>query len=399
MIEIKDKAGCCGCGACDNACPAGSISMVPDREGFLYPNVDKRKCINCNICVGVCPMLEVTEEKREQSAYLVQIKDEAVRRESTSGGAFTAIARHIVRGGGVVFGAAFDDGFEVIHKYVEKEEELEAFRNSKYVQSKIKDTFLQAWDFLNSGRTVCFSGTPCQIEGLKKFLRREYPNLLTVDVVCRAVPSPLLFQRYLQMQRDRRNVAFEKVIFRNKYYGYKYSTMSFIGGSDESLSEYHEGVDSDVYLRAFFSNICDRPSCYSCKFKKLYRVSDFTIWDCFNVEDYDRKMDDDKGTTKVLAHTKKAEKLLKAISNDINYLKIDVPAAVKDVHELLHSVCANPKREAFFADLNRLTIEELFKKYFPDSIRVKCERMARRACYKLGIYNVAKKAVKKIVQR
>lgn len=230
MIHIDDKKDCCGCWACYNACPKHCISMKEDDEGFRYPSVDQSLCINCGLCEKVCPVIHAdnTDMPHRQEAMLVQHKDERIRRESTSGGAFTAIATWIIRQGGVVFGAGYRKGtFTVEHQAVENEEGLAIFRNSKYVQSNVGDTFRQALDFLKAGRRVCFSGTPCQIEGLRRYLRnREYEKLVCVDLVCRGIPSPRILTRYIEAQQGHIGGEFTNVLFRDKYYGYHYSSFS-----------------------------------------------------------------------------------------------------------------------------------------------------------------------------
>ena len=192
MIEIKDPKDCCGCWACENACPRQCISMEEDCEGFRYPHINQTSCIDCHLCEKVCPILNKVEEPiKNQKAFVVQNKDEEVLKESTSGGAFSAIANYVISKNGIVFGAAFDNNETVRHQYVDNYEDLKLFRNSKYVQSLIGNTYKEAKRFLDKGKLVLFSGTPCQLEGLFFFLRnKQYENLITIDVVCRAVPSP-----------------------------------------------------------------------------------------------------------------------------------------------------------------------------------------------------------------
>ena len=267
-VEIEDKSECTGCTACKSICPNEAIEMKEDEEGFLYPDVDKEKCINCGLCKKVCPIINIKKEiKKEQSAFIINNKDLKVRKESTSGGAFSAIASYVIKNNGVVYGAAFNNDFEVIHKWIDKEENIKIFRNSKYVQSNLQSIFNEINNFLNEGRLVCFSGTPCQVEGLKAFLRKEYQNLVLVDVVCRAVPSPKFLRKYLQFISDNKlkREKIKNVSFRNKdKYGYKYTQMKI--SSDNYL--YEEGVETDPYLRAFFRGYSIRPSCGECKFKK-----------------------------------------------------------------------------------------------------------------------------------
>ena len=197
MIEIKEKAFCCGCNACVQRCPKQCISMHEDEEGFLYPRVDKTICIECGLCEKVCPVINQNEPRKPLKVYAAYNKDEKIRRESSSGGVFTAIAEQVIDEGGIVFGACFDENWEVKHDYTETKEGLKAFRGSKYVQSRIKDNYQKAEHYLKEGRKVLFSGTPCQIAGLKKYLCKEYENLLTVDFICHGVPSPKVWRMYL----------------------------------------------------------------------------------------------------------------------------------------------------------------------------------------------------------
>lgn len=396
MIEITNKENCSGCSSCANICPKNCITMQMDEEGFLYPKVNKLDCINCNLCEHSCPILNpILEEKHEQKAFLIQNKDEKIRKESTSGGAFTAIANYILSRGGVVFGASFDEDYVVKHIYVETERDLKKFRNSKYVQSEIGNTFVIAKHFLDSGRMVCFSGTPCQIEGLKSYLGKNYTDLITVDVVCHAVSSPLLWKKYLDMKKHSMGNNINKAMFRDKYYGYKYSTMTIC--SDKK--EYHGGVESDQWLRAFFTEICDRPSCYQCKFKKRYRISDFTIWDCFTVDIFNKEMDDDKGTTRMITQSQKGEKTLGSIKHGVVCYPIDLDKSIDGVKEMFYSVKKNPKREQFVVDMQKMNGEDLLNKYFPETFRVRVERSVRRISYQLGIYKQIKKIAKKFLKK
>ena len=391
MIEIKEKQNCCGCTACVAICPKNCISMIEDNEGFLYPDVDRDRCTSCGACEKVCPILnQKPEQKFNQNAYIVQNKDQKVLRESTAGGAFTAIARYILKHNGVVFGVELNESFVARHIYVETEEELARFRNSKYVQSDIGGgTFKQVKTFLNQGKTVCFSGTPCQIEGLKSYLQHDYDNLVTVDVVCRAVPSPLIFKKYLEYQEKKLVDHIQEVRFRDKHYGYKYSTMNII--TDKNHGDYHQGVESDPWLRAFFSNICDRPSCHTCHFRKRYRVSDFTIWDCFNVGRFSKELDNDKGATKVLVHTGKGKKIFKSITKEFHYIQEDPMDIVASTKEMRESILPNQNRNAFFTDANQMDGVQLFQKYFPNTIKVKAEHYFRLTCNQFGIYDKVKK--------
>ena len=384
-IQIDDKSKCCGCTACKNICPQNAIEMKEDEEGFLYPNVNKDKCVNCGLCKNVCPILNKNNNSKEQHAFIFQNKDEQIRRESTSGGAFSAIAEEIINRNGIVFGAIFDDQFNVVHKGVETKEELWKFRNSKYVQSDLKNTFLETKINLEKNRWVCFSGTSCQIEGLKNFLGKDYEKLILVDVVCRAVPSPLIWRKYLKLRKTKID-NIKKIYFRDKIYGYKYSNLTIYNSNDLKKPIYKNGVESDPYLRAFFSNICDRPSCYTCKFKKKNRESDITLWDCFDVEKYNKNFDDDKGTTRILTNSEKGYNFIKKLKSKNNIQEIGVEEATKGFLAMFQSVKYNNNREKFLNDAKEMEDCELFEKYFKDSLRIKLERFLRKKLVKTKIY-------------
>ena len=395
-IKVEDKTDCCGCTACASICPKNCITMQEDAEGFRYPVVDPFGCIGCGACKRVCPIANKKPEKMcPQRAFLVQNKDDKILSESTSGGAFTAFAEDILRTGGVVVGASFDKDLEVCHIAVTEPQELYRFRNSKYVQSNLTDIFAQTKRFLQEGRRVLFSGTPCQIEGFKAFLQKDYANLYTIDVVCRACPSPLIWRKYREF-RSEDSIKYQIAKFRDKSdYGYEYSQIS-LSNRDRRI---HFGVESDPYLRAFFGNLSDRPSCYKCAFKKQYRESDITIWDCFDVYKFDKGFDDNRGVTRVLVHSEKGEYLVRQAENKCKIKEINVDDAVKGVREIVRSVPCNADRNQFFSDAARMEEEALFKKWFPDTIKVKMERFVRHTSEKLGIYAAIKKFAKKILRK
>lgn len=197
MIHIVDKHKCCGCEACVQACPKECISLKADAEGFLYPTANASQCVECGLCERVCPVTNQSKAQQPLQTYAATNNNDAIRQDSSSGGIFTLLAEITIAEGGVVFGARFNDNWDVEHAYAESIDELAAFRGSKYLQSHIGNTYRQAQRFLNDERKVLFVGTPCQIAGLKHFLRKDYPNLLTVDIICHGAPSPLVWKKYL----------------------------------------------------------------------------------------------------------------------------------------------------------------------------------------------------------
>lgn len=260
MIIIDDKTNCSGCHACANACPKNCISMVSDEEGFWYPQVNKEKCIDCGLCEKVCPIIHKwqPDDSRKTTAIAAINLNEEIRLESSSGGIFTLKAEKIIDQGGVVFGAAFSDDFKSVrHICVDNKADLEKLRGSKYVQSKISDTYKHAKEYLDSGRKVLFSGTPCQIGGLYSYLRKPYENLLTQDIICHGVPSPMVWEKYVEKCERKAASEMQRVFFRHKKYGWKSYSMAM---EFTNHTKYIRTLLEDPYMRLFLSNSCLRPS-------------------------------------------------------------------------------------------------------------------------------------------
>ena len=219
MIDIKDKSKCCGCSACVNICPNNAISMDIDDDGFKYPIVDVGKCINCGLCEKACPYNNEYIKKNiydKSIAYGGWNNDDEIRKKSTSGGIFSAISKYILNNNGVVCGAIYNEKFEVVHEIIDNIDDLEKIYGSKYVQSDLKDNFRRIKKYLNDGRLVLFSGTPCQVSGLNSFLVKEYENLYTCDIVCHGVPSPKVFEKYKRELEEANNSEILNINFRDK---------------------------------------------------------------------------------------------------------------------------------------------------------------------------------------
>ncbi len=392
MIQIDDKRNCCGCGACTNACPKQCISMQYDKEGFLYPLIDKDRCVNCGLCERVCPILNYAKPDVEiTNAAVIQNRDTQVLKDSTSGGFFTEIANYVIDRNGIVFGVCLDDNYKVKHIYVDSKDDLYRFRNSKYVQSDVGNAYSEVKRLLDEGRLVCFSGTPCQIYALTKFLKNAYENLILVDIVCRAVPSPGVWDRYIKM-KERELGHLKSIRFRDKEFGYQYSTMCLI--SDEGKWE-RGGIESDQWLRMFFSGMTIRPSCTSCVFRSPERISDFTIWDCYSIHRIEKSYDEDVGTTRVLLHTEKASAIMKEIKDKFIYKEIPYKIAIKGCNELTESPKQNSLREEFFTDYLTMDMRDLLNKYFPFSLKVRSKKAARIVLNKVGLDKTLKHMLRK----
>lgn len=396
MIEIKEKVNCSGCAACYNICPKNAIEMKEDEEGFLYPEVDQDKCIHCNLCDKVCPIInkkEITES--ETTAFVAYNKNDEIRNKSAAGGIFSALGEKIIDMGGVVFGAYFNEDFEVLHGCTDKKEDLKKFSGSKYVQSVIGDSYRIAKKFLEDGRYVLFSGTPCQIAGLKRYLGKDYDRLYLVDIVCKGVPSPKVVRAYKKHQEKKYHSKINYMSYREKTYGATSSTMSL---KFENGKKYNEGHESDFILGCFLKGLLSRPSCYKCQFKTLHRISDITLGDVWNVEKLDKDFCNKNGNTALLVHTDKGKELIMDTNslfskqeNLEDVLRVNAnskPSMITETAELPE------ERAEFFNDLNTKDFSDVIKKYYPKTINKEIKSTLKKILFKLGLLEKIKKVKK-----
>lgn len=309
---------CSGCAACYAVCARKAISMQQDAEGFVYPHVDEAQCIHCGLCERVCPSLHPKASREPLSVYAAKAKDDALRKESSSGGVFSLLARQIISDGGIVYGAAIrESDLSVCHCSAENEEELSWLRGSKYVQSDVGDAYGRVRSQLDAGMKVLFSGTPCQVAALRNFLARDYDNLICVEVICHAAPSPLAWKKFLEKRaaasakgRDSsrpEDVIDRRISFRSKNCGWKRFSMSLRFVNDK---EYQLDLYSDAFLRGFLSELFNRPSCHKCSVRELRSGADITLGDYWNVHQRFPEMDDDAGTSVVLVDSEKGAALV-----------------------------------------------------------------------------------------
>ncbi len=376
-----DKLKCNGCHACFSICSKKSISMVADDEGFLYPQIDKETCSDCALCQQVCPINKQLLPKEDLSvAYAVKNMDLDVRKNSSSGGVFTAIAEYVIDQGGVVFGVAFNENFEVIHVGVDKKEELYKLRGSKYVQSKIGKTYEQAKELLVAGKLVLFTGTPCQIGGLKAYLKKDYTNLYTQDLICHGAPSPKVWKTYLSFLEKKYNSKIKDVQFRCKEKSWKNYSIRLIF---ENGLVVLEPFSQNIYMRAFLKNLLIRPSCYNCSFKGIERVSDLTLGDFWGIENVDPKMDDDKGTSLLIIHTHKGQQLLEKVANKLVLSKTNLDEAIKENPSAIKSSLRNQNREKFLGQIKDSNFEKILNRYTQQNFFKKNINRAKRLIKKL----------------
>lgn len=383
-IRLTKKADCCGCGACAQSCPKNCISMEPDSEGFLYPKVDETQCVNCGLCEKVCPILfKQKPDSIKVAAYAAYTTNNELREKSSSGGIFSLLAQEILNRGGTVAGAAFAADFSVRHILVETDAELDRLRGSKYVQSRMEDTYVQIRDLLKQGRPVLFTGVACQIAGLKAFLGREYENLYTVDVLCHGVPSPKVWAHYRREQAQIHGKTLEEVSFRDKRKGWRHFSMAL--NFAEGVEYCRSGAE-DTYLRVFLRDLCLRPSCHSCRFKDFPRLSDLTIGDAWGIERHMPDLDDDYGTSVVLVNSEKGMGLWNAVADNAVSRQGELDVLLPKSADSRKSVKPHPNRSRFFAALNR-----------GDSMEQLC-KLTRKSPYR-RLLSYGKRTVKRLLRK
>lgn len=359
--NVIDKKDCTGCMACKSICPKNAINIYEDEEGFKFPTIDRKLCVKCGLCKKVCPVISKLQDNEyniEVYACINRNKDE--RLQSSSGGIFSLIARYILENGGTVFGAKFNDKLEVIHDYIENEKQIQIFRGSKYLQSDINNIYIKVKEKLLNNKLVLFTGTPCQIEGLLGYLGHDYDNLYTQDIICHGVPSPKVWRKYIQYKKEKNGEYPNSINFRRKdILGWSNYQVSY------KYSEKEENIqhDEDPYMKIFLKNLDLRKSCYNCKFKKIHRNSDLTIADFWGINEVNPKLNDEKGISALIIHSRKGKKIFDSIKDKIEYCKADISDIIKYNSCICNSTQYNEKRDEFFKDLNICDFDELIKKY------------------------------------
>lgn len=310
------KEACCGCGACLDACGQGAIRMAADREGFLYPQIDSALCINCGRCQEVCPMTKPREKTAAPRQFFgAQAKSEAVRYASSSGGLFPVLAEYVFQRQGVVYGAAYGENMRVVHREVSCREELDAVKRTKYVQSGLEGIYRTIEARLQEGRWALFCGTPCQAEGLRRYLKRPYPKLILADLVCYGVPSPGIWGDYVTYLEKKHGGHMTDFSFRDKRQRDSGHTRAYVIGGQEHSGSLYE----DEYCGMYFANRTLRPSCHACPFCTVDRGSDFTIGDFWGIEKVRPEFDDGMGTSLVILHTEKAREIWCAVRDELSW--------------------------------------------------------------------------------
>ena len=366
-LEDFNKKKCTGCTACKNICPTNAIKMIEDEEGFYYPTADKTKCIDCHLCEKVCPINKKIPQIEPKVYSYTTIKETDLMKAS-SGGAFGDIVNTFFEDENInVYGCIFDKDNNAIHIGVRNKKDIDLFKKSKYVQSNLLDVFKEIKENLNNGEKVIFSGTPCQISGLKSFLNKEYDNLLLIDIICHGVPSQKLLDLYFEEESKLNNSKVKKINFREKvkekngHFNSRYVKLTFENG--KSLIK---GLKESTYLKGFQNRLFYRPSCYACIFSKINRLSDITIADAWGIEKIDLNADEHKGVSCIIINTKKGKEVFEKMNGSKK--KLPIQFVIDNNESYTKPTKLHKNREKFFSKLNSDNFGYLVNKYTKRSI-------------------------------
>lgn len=363
-MQICAEEKCTGCGSCAIACPQNCISMGEDDEGFRYPSLQPECCVRCGVCQKVCPVVNTPKKNEGKDAYAVKNRDEDIRLHSSSGGVFTLLAQETILHAGVVCAAKYNAEFAVEHAIASTEDEIVSFTGAKYAQSIPERCFREVESRLKSGQRVMFVGTPCQVAGLKRFLRKEYQNLLLVDMICHGVPSPGVWMKYLRerKQKDSGNSEIRKINQRSKVSGWSKHNYS-VEIEYQNGSRYRKHKNEDWYMLGFINNLFLRPSCADCHFKGLDRNSDITLGDYWGVWDQLPEFDDNKGVSLLLIHSDKGHEIWNAVKGKCSYLQVNREQAIAQNKSAVESSVPHRNRDRFFLSVSKQ------EKAFSDVVR------------------------------
>lgn len=373
MKTVCDKMLCCGCTACESVCPKACIEMRPDVKGFLFPHIDETACIDCGRCEKACPANSDVQEASGQRFFAVKNTDD-VRMKSTSGGAFPLLADFVINNGGAVFGAMLDENMTVCHSAAFTTEQCEAFKGSKYVQSRLDGSLKKVKDILINDKWVLFTGTPCQIAGLNGFLGKPYEKLITCDLICHGTPSPLVFKKYIEWIQQRHGRKIVRYNFRDKQFkskGYGVTAVFDDGTEIKGTPELQS------FSSLFSANVMLRTSCHTCPYASLMRPGDFTIGDYWGCEKHHPDYLDGKGISLVIANNDKATALWEKLSENIFLKEITKEESMQNMLKRPSSKSA--ASTGFWIDFQTKGYGAAAKKYGSLKLSKKIKKVVKKA--------------------
>ena len=364
MIELKDKADCSGCAACESVCTHGCIKMKADAEGFPYPVIDATKCVQCGLCEKGCPIINIPTQNNIKEVIAAKNMDEDARFSSSSGGVFRLLAEHVLNQNGLVVGCRFNNDMAAGHVIVNNIADLKPLLSSKYVQSDTRGIYTEVRKYLLEGKQVLFSGVPCQVAALKNYLMRPYSNLITIDILCHGVPSPRFFKEYLNNLENRYGGKAASVSFRYKEKSWKrlYINALFYNGKRHFL---YAGYDS--YMQLFLSDKLQRQSCFQCPYNSLHRPGDITLGDFWGIGKSHYDFDDNKGVSMVLINNEVGKSIWDKISKHTTHFASDLETAIAGNKVLVQHLPSRQGRDEFYADYVAEGFKKAVAKHAPEA--------------------------------
>lgn len=402
-IQSQDPSDCCACRACEQICLHKALHFDEDKEGFLYPVLNKELCVDCGLCGKVCPMMNADQTQHDEGeAYVAQNVDAEDLRTSSSGGGFIAIAKYVLDKGGVVYGAAYQSSPVVAHERVEHVEDLEKLKGSKYVQSDTRDVYSQVKQDLRNGRWVYFTGTPCQVAGLKLFLRKEQDKLITSDLICHGTPSPRIFQNTVRHMEESLNADFRNYSFRDKKVrGWSCSSSSSSYKHRTKSNEIYVNYsrDMEAYFKAFISGHLMRMNCYQCPFANSRRCGDITLADFWGVR---RQMPDfpaiHKGVSLLIANGDKGKRLMSELKASFHIRPVSMEDAMETNTNLRQPTPFTEERKSSYAlafnDYPAFVRRYYEGYYFTNNLKVQAEYFIRKHEWLFALISKVKKILK-----
>ena len=394
IIQFEEKRDCCGCTACMNICPKQAIIMEPDADGFIFPKIDHDSCIECGKCIKVCAYQNILVSEGEPLATYVAInKSNDILLSSASGGLFGALANLILNKNGVVFGCVYDDNMKPKHMYVENTLDIKKIQGSKYVQSDINTTYTEAKKYLNEGRWVLYTGTPCQIAGLKSYIGKDYETLLTADIICHGVPSTEFFKGYIKHLEEKLKGRVIDFKFRDKSKGWGLMGKVIYKKGDKILEKFINPKTS-YYYDYFLKGYIYRENCYECKYACGSREGDFTMGDYWGIEKAHPEIETKNGVSVFLINSKKGMLLVDEISRYLNLTESTFEKAREQNGQLNTPTVKSNKRDEILK-----TWREGGYKAVADEFYEANKKNIIIAKFKMFIPNSIKRSMKKIIQR
>lgn len=402
MNVYDDKLDCYGCSACKNVCPKYAINMVKGEEGFQYPIIDDKLCINCNLCRKVCPInksiiISTATKRAEQKIYAAKHQKLQVVLSSSSGGIFTALSDFILDKKGVVYGAAYDTGFRIVHKRITDNDNCDELRGSKYVQSDMSSIYRKIKADLNNGLYVLFSGTPCQNAALISYLgitNTKMDLLFTCDFVCHGTSSPKIWDDYISFIQDKFNDKIISFSFRSKKKGWRNFNIDIKLSNNVVSEKFYKKYS---ILKLYNSRLITRPSCYRCRYTSFERVSDITLADYWNIEHAIPEFNDNHGVSLVMVNSNKGFDLFNNISKTIHFVESNKNDAWQP--HLEYPVKCPKLRNKFWDEYHSKGFSFIMKKYGQGTFSSLMIKRLTPIIKKVGLYAFAGKMYNKILKR